>query len=148
MVSERVVDTLLTEMDGLQDVKNILVLAATNRPDMVDPALLRPGRFDKIIEIPMPDEETRLAILKVHTRRMSLNKDIKLPELAKLTENYTGAELENLCREAGMNAIRKGLEAVSMKEFNEALQEIRPAIPRELSERIKRFKDEPESMYR
>ena len=148
MVTERVVGTLLTEMDGLQEMKNILVIAATNRPDMVDPALLRPGRFDKIIEIPMPDEETRLAILKVHTRRMSLNKDIKLPELAKLTENYTGAELENLCREAGMNAIRKGLEAVSMKEFNEALQEIRPAIPRELSERIKRFKDEPESMYR
>jgi len=76
MVTERIVATLLTELDGLADMKNITVLAATNRPDMIDPALLRPGRFDKIIEIPLPDEETRLLILKVHTKRMPLAKDV------------------------------------------------------------------------
>ncbi|MEM3859693.1 MAG: CDC48 family AAA ATPase, partial [Candidatus Micrarchaeaceae archaeon] len=107
LVSERVVDTLLTEMDGLQELKNVIVLAATNKPELLDPALLRPGRFDKIIEIPMPDEETRLAILKVHTKHMPLSKDVNLEELAKLTDNYTGAELENLCREAGLYAIKE-----------------------------------------
>ena len=107
VVSERVVVTLLTEMDGLQEMKNVFVLAATNRPDIIDPALLRPGRFDKIIEIPMPDLETRKAIFQVHTKRMPLAKDVSLDDLATSTENYTGAEIENLIREAGMNAIRK-----------------------------------------
>ncbi len=148
MVVERVVDTLLTEMDGLQSTKNIIVLAATNRPDRIDPALMRPGRFDKIIEIPLPDEETRLAIFKVHTRRMPLTKDVNLAELAKLTEEYTGAELENICREAGMFAIRGEKQTVSKKDFLAAIDEVRPSIPKELAERIKRFKKEPENMYR
>lgn len=148
MVTERIVDTLLTEIDGMQESKNVFVLAATNRPDVIDPALLRPGRFDKIIEIPMPDEGSRLAIIKVHTKRMPLAKDISLESLAKDTENYTGAELENLIREAGMNAIRNHRDMVTKVDFERALDEVRPAIPKELSDRIKRFKDEPENMYR
>ncbi|MCL5679718.1 MAG: CDC48 family AAA ATPase [Candidatus Marsarchaeota archaeon] len=148
MVTERVVDTLLTELDGLGGLKNVIVIAATNRPDIIDPALLRPGRFDKIIEIPMPNEAARLEILKVYTRRMPIAKDVSVEELAKATEGYTGAEIENLTREAGMNAIRTSREEVTKEDFDKALSEIRPAIPKELSERIKRFKEEPENMYR
>ena len=147
-VSERVVDTLLTEMDGLQDMKNVIVLAATNRPEDIDPALLRPGRFDKIIDIPMPNNVTRLEIFKVHTKRMPLDKDVNLGELANSTENYTGAEIENIVREAGMNAIRNKRQIVRNDDFVKALQEIRPAVPKEVAERIRRFKEEPESMYR
>ncbi|MGC8628823.1 MAG: CDC48 family AAA ATPase [Candidatus Micrarchaeia archaeon] len=147
-VTERVVDTLLTEMDGLQDLKNVVVLAATNRPEDIDPALLRPGRFDKIIEIPMPDAQARLEILKVHTRRMPLDKDVDLQELAAATENYTGAEIENVVREAGMYAIRAKRNVVKKEDFMHALEDIKPAIPKEVSERIKRFKEEPNSMYR
>ena len=148
MVTERVVDTLLTEMDGLQELKNVIVIAATNRPDIIDPALLRPGRFDKIVEIPMPDERMRAEILKVHTRRMPLAKDVSIEELAKATEGYTGAELENLTREAGMNAIRNNATVVTKADFEYALTEIRPSVPKELADRIRRFKDEPENMYR
>jgi transitional endoplasmic reticulum ATPase len=147
-VSERVVDTLLTEMDGLQDLKNVVVLAATNRPEDLDPALLRPGRFDKVIEIPMPDAEARLKIFEVHVKRMPLDKDVNLIELANMTEEYTGAEIENIVREAGMNAIRNKRTIVRKEDFTRALQEIKPAIPKEVTERIKRFKEEPESMYR
>ncbi len=148
MVSERVVDTLLTEMDGLHETKNVFVLAATNRPDAIDPALLRPGRFDKIIEIPMPDEDTRAAIFAVHTKKMPLAKDVSVDTLAEMSENYTGAEIENVVREAGMSAIRAKREIVTKADFDKALEEVRPAIPKELSDRIKRFKEEPENMYR
>ncbi|MGC8648885.1 MAG: CDC48 family AAA ATPase [Candidatus Micrarchaeia archaeon] len=148
MVTERVVDTLLTELDGLHEMKNVIVLAATNRPDMIDPALLRPGRIDKIIEIPLPDEETRFAIFKVHTKCMPLDKNVDLKTLAKVTENYTGAEIENVVREAGMNAIRNKRDKVTKADFEFALTEVKPAIPKELADRIKRFKEEPETMYR
>ncbi len=147
-VTERIVDTLLTEMDGLQELKSVVVLAATNRPEDIDPALLRPGRFDKIVSIPMPGVEERLEIFKVHTKRMPLAKDVRREDLAESTENYTGAEIENLCREAGMNAIRNKREEVNKGDFERAMQDIRPAIPKELAERIKRFKEEPQSMYR
>ncbi|MFP3278029.1 MAG: CDC48 family AAA ATPase [Candidatus Micrarchaeota archaeon] len=147
-VSRRVVDTLLTEMDGLAGLKNVVVLAATNRPEAIDPALLRPGRFDRIIEIPMPDAETRLAIFKVHTKNMPLDKSVNLEELANQTDGYTGAEIENICREAGMNAIRANRDYVTREDFQKALQEVKPTIPKEVTERIKRFKEEPTSMYR
>ena len=135
-------------MDGLQELKNVVVLAATNRPEDVDPAILRPGRFDKIMEIPMPDQESRYSILKIHTKKMPLDKDVDLKNLASITENYTGAELENVVREAGMHAIRKKRDIVVMDDFMAAVKDIRPAIPKEVSERIKRFKEEPETMYR
>ncbi len=147
-VTERVVDTLLTEMDGLQDLKNVVVIAATNRPEHVDPALLRPGRFDKIVDIPMPGAEARLAIFEVHTKRMPLDKSVAIEDLANATENYTGAEIENVCREAGMNAIRAKRDVVRKEDFTKALKEVKPAVPKEVADRISRFKEEPESMYR
>lgn len=148
MVSERVVDTLLTEMDGLKDITGIVVLAATNRPDILDPALLRPGRFDKIISIPMPDYETRLSILKVHTKKMPLAKNVNLEDITKSTDGYTGAEIENLVREAGMNAIRGNKDIVDEEDFKKALIEVKPTVPRELADKISKFKSEPELMYR
>jgi transitional endoplasmic reticulum ATPase len=147
-VSGRVVDTLLTEMDGLQELKNVVVLAATNRPEDIDPALLRPGRFDKIIEIPMPDFEARIKILNIHTKKMPLGKDVVIEDIARSTESYTGAEIENLCREAGMNAIRHSRDVIEKSDFEHALSEVHPAVPKELAERISRFKEEPQSMYR
>ncbi|MEM3227573.1 MAG: CDC48 family AAA ATPase [Candidatus Micrarchaeaceae archaeon] len=148
MVNQRVVDTLLTELDGLQELKNVIVIGATNRPDILDPALLRPGRFDKIIEIPMPDAETRYEIFKVHTKRMPLAKNVSLEELANITEGYTGAEIENVTREAGMFAIRANRLEVTKQDFENAIKEVKPSVPKELAERIKRFKEEPQSMYR
>ncbi len=148
MVTERVVDTILTELDGLSELKNVIVIGATNRPDILDPALLRPGRFDKIVEIPMPDEQTRYEIFKVHTKRMPLAKSVSLESLAAATEGYTGAEIENLVREAGMFAIRASRTEVTKQDFENAMNEVKPSIPKELAERIKRFKDEPQNMYR
>ena len=147
-VSERVVDTLLTEMDGLSEMKNVVVLAATNRPEDIDPALLRPGRFGKVIEILMPDANARFEIFKVHTKRMPIDKDVDLTELANATDEYTGAEIENISQGSGMNAIRNKRDIVRKEDFMKAMQEIKPAVPKEVAERIKRFKEEPESMYR
>ncbi|MGB9635491.1 MAG: CDC48 family AAA ATPase, partial [Candidatus Micrarchaeia archaeon] len=106
-VTERIVNTLLTELDGMVNTKNVVVLAATNRPDIVDPALLRTGRFDYVVEIPMPDENTREQIFKVHTKKMPLAKDVNLKKLATMTEGYTGADIEGVCKEAGMILIRE-----------------------------------------
>lgn len=148
MVTERLVDTLLTEMDGLKSVKDIIVIAATNRPDILDPALLRPGRFDRVIEIPMPNEEARLKILKVHTRRMPL-KAVSLEKLAKLTDGYSGADIENLCREAGMEAIRENIKAknITMKHFDRAMKRIKPTMRKEYTDRMRKFKEEALTMF-
>lgn len=129
-VTERMVNAILTEMDGLQNLKDIVVIGATNRVDILDPALLRPGRFDKLLEIPIPDEASREAILKVHTAKMPLEKGVDLKKLTKSTEGYSGADLEALCREAGMEALRENLSAtsVSMKHFERALFAIRPSL--------------------
>ena len=148
-VTERVVDTLLTEIDGLANIKGIVVIAASNRPDILDPALLRAGRFDRIIDIKPPDEKARLEILKIHTHKMPLAKDVNLKELAKLTENYSGADIENLCREAGMEAIRENIKAklISMKHFKKALKIIKPTINKTYFERMKRFKESASAMF-
>ena len=108
-VSERVVSQMLTEMDGIEELKGIIVLAATNRLDILDPALLRPGRFDRLLELRLPEAVDRLAILRVHTRDKPLTKDVDVAELARKTEGFSGADLENLCREAGLGAIREFL---------------------------------------
>ncbi|MDI6884972.1 MAG: CDC48 family AAA ATPase [archaeon] len=105
-VTERVISQMLTEMDGLEELKGVVVLAATNRIDIVDPALLRPGRFDLIIELPMPDERARYEIFKVHTKKKPISKDIRLEELAKMTEGFAGADIEAVCNRAAMLAIR------------------------------------------
>jgi len=127
-VTERIVNQLLTSMDGLEDMENVFVMAATNRPDIVDPALLRPGRFDKLVLIPIPDEATRLKILQVHAKNMPLEK-VDLPALAKVLEGYVGADMENLCREAGLAALRKNRTAtkVTMEHFEAALAVVKPS---------------------
>ncbi|MDD2655439.1 MAG: CDC48 family AAA ATPase [Candidatus ainarchaeum sp.] len=148
MVSERLVDTLLTEMDGLKSMKKVVVLGATNRPDILDKALMRAGRFDRVIEIPMPDEKTRLEIFRVHTKKMPL-KGVDVAELAKETEGYSGADIENVCREAGMMAIRAGSANVTKQHFAEAMKSIAPRIQKSDVERVKKFKTSfTEAMYR
>ena len=109
-VTERVVSQFLAEMDGIEELKGVVVLAATNRLDIVDPALLRPGRFDVLVELPMPDREARLAIFQVHTRGKPLAPDVDLVELAECTEGLVGADIEGLCRQAAMLAIREFLD--------------------------------------
>ena len=105
-VTERVVSQLLTEMDGLEELKGVVVLGATNRPDIIDEALLRPGRFDKILRIPPPDKEGRIEILKIHTKKKPLAKDVDVAKLAELTEGYTGAELAAAANAASVAAIK------------------------------------------
>jgi transitional endoplasmic reticulum ATPase len=109
---ERVVAQMLTEIDGVESLQGVVVLAATNRPELVDPALLRPGRFDLLVALPPPDRAARLAILEVHTRKMPLAADVDLPRLAGVSEGLTGADLEGLCRRAALAAIRDHLAAV------------------------------------
>lgn len=149
-VAERVVDTLLTEMDGLTGLKNVVVIAATNRPDILDPALMRGGRFDRVIDIPAPDEKARLEILKIHTKGMPLAKGVDLADIAKKTDGYTGADLENVCREAGMTALRRSLDAkeVADKDFDAALTLIKPSVTKKYDEMITKFaKGDRNTMY-
>jgi len=131
-VTERVVNQLLTSMDGLENMEGVVVIGATNRPDMVDPALLRAGRFDRILLIPVPDEPARLAILRVHSQKMPLQ-SVNLPLLAKDLDGYTGADIESVCREAGMIALRQDMKAtqVTMAHFEEALKQVRPSVDEE-----------------
>mgnify|MGYP000268166514 CR=1 FL=1 len=143
-VTERVVSQLLTEMDGLVALENVVVMAATNRPDILDPALLRPGRFDYLVYVPPPDEKARLSILKIHTREMPLAEDLSLEEIAKKTEGYSGADLEALCREAALNAIRQNREKVTKEDFEEALKKIKPSISPMMIERYRKFAEERE----
>ena len=142
-VTERVVNTLLSEMDGLEELNDVIVLAATNRPDMIDPALLRPGRFDRLLFVDAPSKEERLEILKVHTKNMPLTKDVNLNKLAEKTEGYTGADLEAIAREAGLLALRKDIKAkeVSNKFFEEALKKVRPSVNKELIEKYKAIEE-------
>ncbi len=144
-VTERVLNQLLAEMDGLEDLKDILVIAATNRPDMLDPALLRPGRFDKILLVTAPSEKGREMILNIHTkgRNMPLARDVSIHELAKKTTGYTGADLEAVAREAGLLALRENIEAeqVKKKHFNEALKKVRPSVTRSTIEVYKKVED-------
>ncbi len=129
-VTERIVNQLLTSMDGITSLEGVVVIAATNRPDIVDPALLRPGRFDRLVFIPPPDTEARKRILEVHTRKMPLE-GVDLVTLAEKTVGYTGADIENLCREAGMSAIRDNSDVVKMKHFEEALNIVKPSLDEE-----------------
>ena len=133
-VTERVVSQLLTEIDGLERLEGVVVIAATNRPDIIDPALLRPGRFDRLIYVPPPDEKARLEILKVHTRSMPLAEDVDLLEIAKKTEGYTGADIEVLVREAGLLALRENIniDNVYARHFEEALKKVKPSLTQDI----------------
>jgi transitional endoplasmic reticulum ATPase len=135
-VSERVVNQLLTEMDGLVELHNIVILAASNRPDIIDTALLRPGRFDRIIHVMAPDEKARLEIFRGHTKNMPLAKDVNLKELAEKTEGYVGADIEAVCREAAILALREDEKAkdIDSKFFDEALNKIGPSITKEIED--------------
>ncbi|MFX0152546.1 MAG: AAA family ATPase, partial [Candidatus Hodarchaeota archaeon] len=112
-VTERMISQFLTELDGLEELKGVVVIAATNRPDMIDPALVRPGRFDKIIRIGLPDDISRLEILKIHTKGVPLESDVNLEELSQNTKNFSGAELASLCHEATLIAIQEYLPSLS-----------------------------------
>jgi proteasome regulatory subunit len=121
---QRTLMQLLAEMDGFDNRGDVRIMAATNRADMLDPALLRPGRFDRLIEIPVPDPVARLQILKIHSRRMKLA-DVPLEDIAGMTEGATGAELEAVCREAGMMAVRRDADRIEMVDFTEAVRKVK-----------------------
>src|SRR3989338_5465660 len=144
-VTDRVVNQLLTEIDGLEDLHDVIIIGATNRPDMIDPGLLRPGRIDKIIMTPVPEKKARDKIFAIHTRNMPLAKDINLGKLVDQTENYSGADIENVCREAAILALRENIHAkeVKMKHFEDALKKVRPSL--DLDE-VRRYK-EVEELY-
>ncbi|HRU80981.1 MAG TPA: AAA family ATPase, partial [Candidatus Methanomethylicus sp.] len=124
------VNQLLSEMDGMVSLKNVVVIAATNRPDIVDAALLRPGRFDRNVYIPLPDKAAREEIFKVHSGKMPLAKDIDFSLLAEKTEGYTGADIEAICREAALVALREEMRKkdVTMKHFESALKSITMSV--------------------
>ncbi|UCC57998.1 MAG: CDC48 family AAA ATPase [Candidatus Bathyarchaeum sp.] len=129
-VTERVISQLLTEMDGIISLEDVVIIAATNRPDIVDPAILRPGRFDRLIYVPEPEQKSRLEIFKIYTKDMPLAKDVDLSQLAIATKKYSGADIEAVCREAGLNALRTDMKAqeVSAKDFKKAIEKIGPSI--------------------
>ncbi|RDI60796.1 CDC48 family AAA ATPase [Microvirga subterranea] len=133
-VTERVVNTILAEMDGLEELQGVVVMAATNRPNLVDPALLRPGRFDELIYVGVPDAAGRRHILGIHTKDMPLAEDVDLDMIAERTSRFTGADLEDLTRRAGLLALRQSLEAqsVTMEHFEQALRETRPSVTPEM----------------
>jgi transitional endoplasmic reticulum ATPase len=146
-VTERVISQFLTEMDGLEELRNVIIIAATNRPDIVDPALLRPGRFDRLLLVPPPDLDARKQIFRIHTKKTPLGEDVKLDELAKRTEGYTGADIASICNTAVMLSIKehigkakdaedakkraKGLR-VAKRHYDEAMQKVKPISSQEL----------------
>lgn len=140
-VTERVVNTILAEMDGLEELNNVVVIGATNRPGLIDPALLRPGRFDELIYVGTPDTAGRRRILAIHTGDMPLDKDVDLESLARRTERFTGADLEDLTRRAGLTALRRGLDdgKVTMADFEAALLETRASVTPEMIEEYSRI---------
>jgi len=133
-VTERVVNTILAEMDGLEELQSVVVIGATNRPNLIDPALLRPGRFDELIYVSVPDVEGRRRILGIHVGNMPLADDVDLDSLAQRTDRFTGADLEDLVRRAGLNALRGSLQAerVTAENFEAALAETRASVTPEI----------------
>ncbi|MDP7443693.1 MAG: CDC48 family AAA ATPase [Candidatus Bathyarchaeota archaeon] len=133
-VAERVISQLLTEIDGLLMLQNVLVIAATNRPDIIDPAVLRPGRFDRRVYVPAPDNAARLRILQVKTENMPLDKEVNLEDLVRKMDGYSGADIESVTREAGMNSLRRDrdTEKVTFADFEDALAATVPSITPEM----------------
>jgi transitional endoplasmic reticulum ATPase len=129
-VTDSVVNQLLTSIDGLESMEGVVVIGATNRPDIIDQGLLRPGRFDRLVMIRSPDKKARLEIFKIHTKSMPLDKDVNLETLSDITENYSGADIEALCREAAMLAIRQDDKAnkVAKVHFDKAMEVVRASI--------------------
>src|SRR3972149_243035 len=152
-VTERVLNQILAEMDGIVDMKDILVIAATNRPDMLDAAILRPGRFDKILLVNAPGEEGRLKVLQIHTKNMPLGDGKKLyddkerkeflKDISKKTDGYTGADMEALAREAALIALRESLAAKTVKKshFEAALEKAKPSVNKGVLEVYKKVEE-------
>ncbi|NPA38674.1 MAG: CDC48 family AAA ATPase [Candidatus Nanohaloarchaeota archaeon] len=138
-VTDRVLTQLLTELDGMEKLDKVVIMAATNRPDILDTALMRAGRFDRHIYVPVPDKKTRKKILEVHTKKMPLAKNVKLDELAELTDGYVGADIANLCREAALLALREDINAkeVTLEHFKKAMEKIKPSVDKKTAERFK-----------
>ena len=142
--SEKVVNQLLTELDGVEELENVIIIAATNRKDLIDPALLRPGRIEAHVELSNPDDETIYKIFEVHTKKMPLEKSVSLKELAKKTSGWTGAEIESTCRRAGLNAIKRNYKEtdtnkikITKEDFEKAIEEISKTIGKPLEEKKK-----------
>jgi transitional endoplasmic reticulum ATPase len=145
-VTERVISQLLTELDGLEELRGVVVIAASNRPDIVDPALIRPGRFDRLLYVPLPDYDSRMQILKIHTQMMPLADDANVTALSKMTDGYTGADIASFTSAAAMIAMKEHIAkykqeaereanvlTVNMNHFEQALKKIRPLSPQELN---------------
>jgi len=143
-VTERVLNQLLAEMDGIEDLSNVIVIGATNRPDMLDSALLRPGRFDRILLTPAPTEEGRKQIFKIHTKNMPLAKDVRVNQIIEKTSGFVGADMEALVREAAMLALRKDIDSkeVKMENFNDALKKMSASVTKSDNEKYKRIEQE------
>ena len=143
-VHDQVLNQILAEMDGLEELNNVIVIGATNRPDMLDSALLRPGRFDRIVLVNVPDKKGRLEIFKIHTKNMPLTKDVDFEELAEKTEGYVGADIESLAREAAMLALRKNMDAkeVNKKHFELAMAKVKASVNKEAADHYKRVESE------
>ncbi|MFQ5852137.1 MAG: CDC48 family AAA ATPase [Candidatus Binatia bacterium] len=133
-VTERVVNQILAEMDGMEELKGVVVLGATNRPDMIDPALLRPGRFDEIVYVPIPNPKARIEIFRSHTKGMALDPDVNLEKLAEITDRFTGADIAGVCMKAGLYALRENPKArrVTMEHFFRAVKEAIPSVTHEM----------------
>jgi transitional endoplasmic reticulum ATPase len=129
-VTESVVNQLLTSVDGLESMEGVVIIGATNRPDIIDPGLLRSGRFDRLLLVPPPDEKAMMEVLKVHTRTMPLAKDMDMDELVPMMKGYVGSDVEALCREAAMLALREDIKAkkVKMDHFRRALKQVRASV--------------------
>ena len=142
-VTESVVNQILTSIDGLESMEGVVVLAATNKPDMLDAALLRPGRFDRLLLTPAPDRPSRVEIFKIHTKGMPLAKNVSLDELSGKTEGFSGADIEGLCREAAMLSLRDDIKAnsVNKSHFERAMSNMSPSITKELIDHYKRLRE-------
>jgi transitional endoplasmic reticulum ATPase len=143
-VTESVVNQLLTSIDGMESLEGVVIIGATNRPDIIDAAVLRPGRFEKLLYVESPEQKARLAIFGVHTKTMPLAKDVSLEELAKKTENCVGADIEAICRTAAMLALREDMKAkeVKMKHFEKALESVHPSATKEIIDVYKKMAKE------
>ncbi len=142
--SERVINQLLTELDGIEALKNVAVIAATNRPEIIDPALIRSGRFDRLVFVGPPARDGRIEIFKIHLKNTPLSEDVSIEELAELTDNYVGSDMESLCREAVMLALRENFESekVEMRHFKSALKKVRPALAEDMLEYYEKLQEQ------
>ncbi|MBU0957652.1 MAG: CDC48 family AAA ATPase [Nanoarchaeota archaeon] len=142
-VTDQVLNQLLAEMDGLEELQDVTVIGATNRPDMLDSALLRPGRFDRILLVETPDEKGREKIFQIHTKKMPLNKNVSIKDLAKRTDGYVGADIESLVREAAMLALRKDINVkeINKEHFEEAMKKVKASVGKETLERYKKIEE-------